>query len=444
MPVFQPLWKQLSLRGLVAQTARVQASTNITGVYTGVDPTANSLHLGNLVAFMPLFHAYLNGFPSFALVGDATAQLGDPTGRTESRTRLSKRVFSENTSALVNQLSFLSQRVVSYARYCDYSTTDTPDERNWHIVQNSSWYSGMGLLDFLNKIGSTARVNQMLARDSVSSRLRSPTGLSFSEFTYQLLQAYDFYYLATHSNVNLQIGGNDQWGNVTAGVDFVHRKLGDNKAFALTTPLLTTSNGVKFGKSTGNAVWIDKTKTDAYALYQFFVSLPDKMIPILLKQLTFLSVERIGELEQQHSRKPEDRLLHRALASHVVYFLHGKDAVDTAIKVSNILYASKRNAQGFYWPPEPDYGNHSLKDLLQKTSAFVKIPRAIQSLPVCRLLRECGLFNSRKEASDCIENGKVMLGNEILKDSNLITNFPPESLVCLRFGKKAYALYFAE
>ncbi|KAI8994534.1 tyrosyl-tRNA synthetase, partial [Pilobolus umbonatus] len=260
----------------------VKRTETPTAIYCGVDPTAKSLHLGNLVTLMGLLHFHVRGHQTIALVGGATGSIGDPSGRKSERIPLSEEVLKMNVAGIENQIHRFFKNGASYAARRGFRSADHLPPK---VLNNYSWFSSMTALDFLSSIGKYARVNTMLAKESVKSRMDTTSGISFTEFSYQLLQAYDFYYLYTNHNCRIQLGGSDQWGNITAGIDMIYRKRPisdqeeepankdsiEDKAFGITIPLLLTSTGEKFGKSAGNAIWLDEKMTSVYDFYQVFL-----------------------------------------------------------------------------------------------------------------------------------------------------------------------------
>lgn len=408
----------------------------------GADPTAASLHVGNLVALMPLVHFFLNGFPVFTVIGDATAQLGDPSGRSTSRKQMAETTRTANSNSIHNQLKDLSSSILSYAQDCNYPFSQMPSSSQWSIVRNSSWYENLKLLKFLSSVGPHVRVSQMLARDSVTTRLQSPSGLSFAELTYQLLQAYDYSYLYENHSVNLQIGGSDQWGNITAGTDLVRRTHPNANVYALTTPLLTSSSGQKLGKSAGNAIWLDPKLTDSYSLYQYFISAPDDLACKCLDMLTLLPLEQLEQIKAEHEKDPSQRIVHKYLASNVVRMVHGKKALELAQIQTKLLHGAHQAPFGFY-SEAPQQGDSfpslpEIRALFKDCKFYRTIDSSIKDQPFSRLLRTLQIYTSRKEATEHILSGAVSLGHKPILDSNY--KFPDNSLFVLRAGKRTFVL----
>lgn len=306
-----------------------QLQKEMTSAYIGFDPTAASLHIGNLATIMLLVHFQRAGHKPFALVGGATGMIGDPSGRSTERDYLSEETLRRNQEGIRAQLS----------RFLDFNSGANAAE----MVNNYDWFKEMTFLDFLREAGQHITVNYMVAKDSVKKRLE--TGLSFMEFSYQLLQGYDFYWLYKNKNVRLQMGGSDQWGNITTGTELIRRKESgqidlqeEHQAFALTTPLITKADGTKFGKSAGGNVWLDPAMTSPYQFYQFWLNATDADCPRLIRVFTLLSKEEIEELERQHNEAPHLRLLQKAIAKDVTTRVHSQAGYDLAVKASEVLF----------------------------------------------------------------------------------------------------------
>ncbi|QJW90935.1 tyrosine--tRNA ligase [Spirosoma taeanense] len=301
-----------------------QLQKEMTAGYIGFDPTAASLHIGNLAAIMLLVHLQRAGHKPFALVGGATGMIGDPSGRSTERDYLSEETLRRNQEGIRAQLS----------RFLDFESGGNAAE----MVNNYDWFKEMTFLDFLREAGQHITVNYMVAKDSVKKRLE--TGLSFMEFSYQLLQGYDFYWLYRNKGVRLQMGGSDQWGNITTGTELIRRKEGreEYQAYALTTPLITKADGTKFGKSAGGNVWLDPAMTSPYQFYQFWLNATDDDCPRLIRVFTLLSREEIEELERQHAEAPHLRILQKAIAQDVTIRVHSQAGYDLAVKASEVLF----------------------------------------------------------------------------------------------------------
>ena len=305
-----------------------QLLKEMTGGYIGFDPTAASLHIGNLATIMLLKHFQLAGHKPFALVGGATGMIGDPSGKAAERDFLSEETLRANQESIKNQL----------AQFLDFDCGANAAE----IVNNYDWFKDFSFLGFLREAGKHLTVNYMMAKDSVKKRLE--TGISFTEFSYQLLQGYDFYWLYKHRNVRLQMGGSDQWGNITTGTELIRRKESNNddtaqdRAYALTTPLVTKADGTKFGKSETGNVWLDAGMTSPYQFYQFWLNASDADCGRLLRVFTLLSKSQIEDLEHQHAQAPHLRLMQKTLAQDVTTRVHSAEAYQMAMRASEVLY----------------------------------------------------------------------------------------------------------
>ena len=318
---------ELKWRGAVNQVSDEENLSKLldeksVGVYCGTDPTGDSLHVGHLIPFMMLKRFQLAGHRAFILIGGGTGSIGDPSGRSTERTLQTMEQVHHNEKALTSQMKKLF------------------GEDNITIVNNYDWLSKISLLDFLRDYGKLFNINTMLNKEVVASRLE--VGISFTEFTYQILQAVDFHHLLLENDVQLQIGGADQWGNITAGIDLIHKMEGsDTQAFALTIPLMLKADGTKFGKSAGGAVWLDPEKTTPYEFYQFWLNQDDRDVVKYLKYFTFLGKEEIEELAKKVETEPEKREAQRRLAEEVTEFVHGKEAVRQAEHISKALFSGE-------------------------------------------------------------------------------------------------------
>ena len=288
--------------------------------YIGFDPTADSLHIGSLVQIMTLVHFQRAGHKPIALVGGATGMVGDPSGKSQERNLLDKATLDHNVACVREQL----------ARFLDFEGDNAAE-----LVNNFDWFENMSFLDFIRDVGKHISVNYMMSKDSVKSRLE--TGMSFTEFSYQLVQGYDFYYLNKHKNCILQLGGSDQWGNIVTGTELIRRK-GDSEAYAVTTPLIKKSDGTKFGKTEGGNVWLSKEKTSPYKFYQYWLNASDEDAATYIRIFTLLNAEEIQALETSHNENPHVRLLQKALAEDVTRRVHGEEDLMAAINASAILF----------------------------------------------------------------------------------------------------------
>ena len=316
--------EELKWRGMFNQdtpgTEELLLKEMVTG-YIGFDPTADSLHIGNLVPIMLLSHLQRSGHKPLVLVGGATGMVGDPSGKKSERKLLDVETIDHNLKAQQQQLE----------KFLDFKNGINKAE----VVNNFDWFKDLGFLEFIRDVGKHISISYMLAKDSVKTRLES--GLSFTEFSYQLVQGYDFYYLYMNRNCKLQMGGSDQWGNITTGTELIRRMEG-GQAFALTANLITKSDGSKFGKSEGGNVWLDREKTSPYKFYQFWLNADDKDAESYIKIFTFLDRERINDLIEQHREAPHARILQRTLAEEVTKMVHGEQELQNAIDASQIMF----------------------------------------------------------------------------------------------------------
>lgn len=288
--------------------------------YIGFDPTADSLHVGHLVQIMTLVHFQKAGHKPFALVGGATGMVGDPSGKSQERNLLDEETLNHNVACVQKQLE----------KFLDFSGENAAE-----MVNNYDWFKNFSFLEFIRDVGKHLSVNYMMAKDSVKSRLE--TGMSFTEFSYQLVQGYDFYYLNQHKNCIIQLGGSDQWGNIVTGTELIRRK-GGGEAYAVTTPLIKKADGTKFGKTEGGSVWLDPEKTSAYEFYQFWLNASDADATNYIRIFTLKTKEEIELIEKEHAEAPHTRALQKAIAEEVTVRVHGEEALKTAIAASNILF----------------------------------------------------------------------------------------------------------
>jgi len=424
------LIEDLQWRGLLADctdldglTQRLATGSPIT-VYCGFDPTGDSLHVGHLMGQLTLARFQRAGHHAIALAGGATGMVGDPSGRSSERNLLTREQLDHNIACIKAQLS----------RLLDFTATANPAR----LVDNADWIAPFSFLEFLRDVGKHFSLNVMLAKDSVKSRMEGDSGISYTEFSYQLLQAYDFCHLRKTFNCELQIGGSDQWGNLTAGTDLIRKKLGaDTTAWGWTFPLITKSDGTKFGKTASGAVWLDPQKTSPYKLYQFFVNTEDAKICEYLRKFTFLSREEIEPLEAAHAANPGAREAHRALAREVTRLVHGQAALDAALKASQILFGAEIGDT-----PEAVFqdvvGEIPTKDLER-----AKLDGA--GTPLVELIVHAGLSPSKGQARKDVEGGGIYVNNvkadaaqpqRALTTADLLFG----KYLLLRKGKRTYAV----
>jgi len=385
---------ELQWRGLLAdctdpQELAKRVSSGPITVYCGFDPTADSLHVGNLVPLLALRRFQLLGHHPLPLAGGATGSIGDPSGRTQERQLLTKEVLAGNIAKVKQQLG----------RLLDFDSPANPAR----LLDNSTWTAPVSYLDFLRDIGKHFSVNQMVAKESVRARMEDrEAGISYTEFSYMLLQAFDFYVLCRDYQCELQIGGSDQWGNITAGIDLTRKKLG-RAVYGLTLPLITNADGTKFGKTAAGAVWLDPARTSVYRFYQYWIRTDDRDVVRYLKYFTFLGRDEIAALEQQHAGNPGARAAHKALARAVTDLIHGADATAEAVRASEILFGG--DLAGI---SEATF-NEIVGEVPTKEIGKGELSGA--GKPLVELLVHSGLCPSKGQARKDIEGGGAYVNN---------------------------------
>jgi len=397
----------------------------VTPAYIGFDPTADSLHIGNLVQIMILVHFQNCGHKPLALVGGATGMVGDPSGKSAERNLLDEKTLQHNLASVKRQLE----------KFLDFEGENAAE-----VVNNYDWFKDFSFLEFIRDVGKHITVNYMMAKDSVKSRLDS--GLSFTEFSYQLVQGYDFYHLWKHKNVKLQLGGSDQWGNIVTGTELIRRK-GQGEAFALTTPLITKADGSKFGKSEGGNVWLDAEKTSPFKFYQYWINASDADVENYIKIFSIRSKEEILELIEQHKEAPHMRLLQRTLAEEITQRVHSKADLETAQKATNILFG-KSTFEDIKNLDEKTF-NEVFDGLPTAEIAFGKLDKGIDIIDA--LVAESEFLKSNGEAiralkQNAVAVNKVKVQKEFkLTEKDLING----KYILLNKGKKnTYVLRFVK
>ncbi|MXO06530.1 tyrosine--tRNA ligase [Flavobacterium sp. HBTb2-11-1] len=422
------LVEELKWRGLYHDSmpgTEEQLLKEATTAYIGFDPTADSLHIGSMVQIILLVHLKNFGHRPIALVGGATGMIGDPSGKSDERNLLDEEALAKNVAGIKSVLS----------RFLDFNST----EANAPVmVNNYDWMKEFSFIDFAREVGKRITVNYMMAKDSVKKRFSGEgEGMSFTEFTYQLIQGYDFYHLYKNNNCILQMGGSDQWGNITTGTELVRRMGGENaKAYALTTPLITKADGSKFGKSEGGNVWLDADKTSVYKFYQFWVNTTDADAEKYIKIFTFLDKDTIDALIEEHKTAPHLRVLQKKLAEEITVFVHNKEELEKAIQASNILF-----------------GNSTAEDLKKLDEAtflevFDGVPQAEiakadleNGLDIITVLNEkTGFFKSNGEARRALTANSISVNREKIKEDFVLTanDLINNQFVLLQSGKKNY------
>ena len=414
--------EELNWRGMIHDImpgTREQFEKEMTAAYIGFDPTADSLHIGNLVQIMILVHLQKSGHKPFVLVGGATGMVGDPSGKSQERNLLNEKTLNRNLIAVQKQLE----------QFLDFDC----GKNSAVVVNNYDWFKEFSFLEFIRDIGKHMSVNYMMAKDSVKSRLE--TGMSFTEFSYQLVQGYDFYWLWKNKNCKVQLGGSDQWGNIVSGTELIRRK-GGGKAFAVTTPLIQKADGGKFGKTESGNIWLDKSKTSAYKFYQFWLNSSDEDAKNYIKIFTLKSEEEIKKIIEEHDKNPHLRLLQKSIAEEVTTRVHSKEDLEMAIKASGILFG-RSTAE-------------DLKSLDEETflSVFEGVPqfevnKSDLSAGILDLLAEkTQVFVSKGEARRMIQSNAVSINKEkITEDFQLSENdLLNRKYILAQKGKKNYFL----
>lgn len=395
------LIEELRWRGMLQDImpgTEQQLDKEMTHAYIGFDPTADSLHIGSLVPILLLVHLQKAGHKPIALVGGATGMVGDPSGKSEERNLLSEEVLRHNQEGVRKQLM----------QYLDF---DTSKPNYAEMVNNYDWFKGIGFLEFIRDAGKHITVNYMMAKDSVKKRLESEVGMSFTEFTYQLIQGYDFYWLYKHKNCKLQMGGSDQWGNIVTGTELIRRKDG-GEAFAFTCPLIKKADGGKFGKTEKGNIWLDPGKTTPYQFYQFWLNASDDDAEQWIRIFTFLPKEEIESLLAEHKKDPAKRALQRKLAEEVTAFVHGREELNKAIETTQKLF-SNQNASAESLSIEDLEG---MEGIIK--SDFTK-EKIVTGIDIVSFLAETNIFPSKGEARKMVQGGGVSINRKKVEDIQL-------------------------
>lgn len=400
-----------------------QLAKEMTSGYIGFDPTSDSLHIGSLVPILLLVHLQKAGHKPFALVGGATGMVGDPSGKSEERNLLSEDILNHNLAAVKKQL----------AKFLDFN----PDRPNRaEMVNNYDWFRDMSFLTFIRDVGKHITVNYMSSKDSVKRRLDGENGMSFTEFTYQLVQGYDFYWLYANKNCKLQMGGSDQWGNITTGTELIRRKTGgEGEAFAFTCPLLTKSDGGKFGKTEKGNIWLDPEKTTPYQFYQFWLNAADTDAEKWIRIFTFLTQVEVTSLQDQHRLHPEARLLQKTLAQHVTVFVHGQEGYEKALADTEKIFANQS-------APAESLSEEDLQSMEGIARFDFPAARLHQGIDVVSFIAETGITASKGEARKLIQGGGISINRkkmdvqQVINQSWLLHN----KFILAQKGKKNYYL----
>ena len=426
--------KELEWRGMIHDmipgTEEALQKGMVSG-YVGIDPTADSLHIGHLVGIMMLRHLQRSGHRPIALIGGATGMIGDPSGKSKERNLLDEETLKHNQACIKKQLE----------KFLDF---DSDAENAAVLVNNYDWMKDYSFLDFIRDVGKHITVNYMMAKESVKKRLEANAieGLSFTEFSYQLLQGYDYLHLYQTENVRLQLGGSDQWGNITTGVELIRRVLGVSDALAVTCPLITKADGGKFGKSESGNVWLDRRYTTPYKFYQFWFNVSDEDAKKYIRIFTDLTKEEIEALEMEHDKAPHERILQRRLAEEITVMVHSREDYDTAVRASEILFGNATK--------------ETLSSIDEETflSVFDGVPMAEVSKSdldgttglLDLLVSKCGLFKSNGELRKLIQSGGISINKEKVSDPQYMptaADLVEGSYMLIQKGKKNYFLVHA-
>ena len=410
------LLEELKYRDLVYQQTDEEGikkllETESASIYCGTDPTGDSLHVGHLLPFLTLKRFAKYGHKPVVLVGGGTGIIGDPSGRSEERQLQSLETIAENAKKLESQLRNIFR-----------------GDENIEFVNNGDWLGKMSMIEFLRDYGKLINVNYMLAKDSVSSRLEN--GLSFTEFSYTLLQGIDYAYLNEHHGVKMQLGGSDQWGNITTGLEIIRKLRGDVEAYGFTIPLMLKSDGTKFGKSTGGAVWLDPEKTTPYEFYQFWFNTADNDTISAIKKFTFLEKEEIEKLEESLAKEPHLRLAQKALAEELVKIVHGEAALESALNITKALFSG-------------NIKELTLDELKVAVKGMPKAQLPKEDINIVDFLVESGVVTSKRQAREDVNNGAISINGDKVTDLAFTVDSSSrleDSFTVVRRGKKNYKL----
>lgn len=398
-----------------------QLNKELTTGYVGFDPTADSLHIGSLVPILLLVHLQRAGHKPVALVGGATGMVGDPSGKSEERNLLDEAAILHNAACVKRQLE----------KFLDF---DSSRPNAAEMVNNIDWFREMKFLYFIRDIGKHITVNYMMAKDSVKNRLAGDAGISFTEFTYQLIQGYDFYWLHRNKNCQLQMGGSDQWGNMVTGTELIRRKSG-KEAFAFTCPLITKADGGKFGKTEKGNIWLDPARTSPYQFYQFWLNASDEDAMKWIRIFTFRTRQDIESIEQAHQVNPAERKLQKALAEDLTVFVHGREELEKAIATTEKLFSADTPAESM--------SEEELSSIEGIVKTEIAIDKIREQMDVIGFLTDTGIFPSKGEARKMIQNGGVSInrkkvtGAEVKVGEDMLLH---GTFLLVQKGKKNYYL----
>ena len=424
------LIEELRWRGMVQDImpgTEEQLNKEMTSAYIGFDPTSDSLHIGSLVPILLLVHLQKAGHKPFALVGGATGMVGDPSGKSEERNLLSEDILLHNQAGVKKQLE----------RFLDF---DASKPNAAEMVNNYDWFKEIDFLGFIRDVGKHITVNYMMGKDSVKKRIEGESGISFTEFTYQLIQGYDFYWLYKNKNCKLQMGGSDQWGNITTGTELIRRKAG-GEAFAFTCPLVTKADGGKFGKTEKGNIWLDAKKTSPYQFYQFWLNASDEDAKKWIKLFTLLSKETIEALITEHDAAPHQRSLQKKLAEELSVFVHSREDYEFAVKASEILFSNDTAAV------LQSLNEEQLLQVLEGVPTVnISKEQLAEGYDLISFLADTQIFPSKGEAKKMLQAGglainKVKVGMD--KTSLILEDLLQSKYVLIQKGKKNYYLVIA-
>ncbi|AHZ99576.1 MULTISPECIES: tyrosine--tRNA ligase [Staphylococcus] len=410
------LIEDLKWRGLIYQQTDEQGIEDLLNkeqvtLYCGADPTADSLHIGHLLPFLTLRRFQEHGHRPIVLIGGGTGMIGDPSGKSEERVLQTEEQVDKNIEGISKQM---------------HNIFEFGTDHGAVLVNNRDWLGQISLISFLRDYGKHVGVNYMLGKDSIQSRLEH--GISYTEFTYTILQAIDFGHLNRELNCKIQVGGSDQWGNITSGIELMRRMYGQTDAYGLTIPLVTKSDGKKFGKSESGAVWLDAEKTSPYEFYQFWINQSDEDVIKFLKYFTFLGKEEVDRLEQSKNEAPHLREAQKTLAEEVTKFIHGEDALNDAIRISQALFSG-------------DLKSLSAKELKDGFKDVPQVTLSNDTTNIVEVLIETGISPSKRQAREDVNNGAIYINGERQQDVNYA--LAPEDKIdgeftIIRRGKKKY------
>lgn len=419
------LLEELRWRGMIQDImpgTEDQLAREMTSGYVGFDPTADSLHIGSLVPILLLVHLQRAGHKPIALIGGATGMVGDPSGKSEERNLLDESTLEKNIQGVRAQLE----------KFLDFSP-DIPNRAE--LVNNYDWFKNIGFIDFLRDAGKHITVNYMMAKDSVKKRLEGDTGISYTEFAYQLMQGYDFYWLYQHKNCKLQMGGSDQWGNMTTGTELIRRKAG-GQAFVFTTPLVTKADGSKFGKTESGNIWLSAEKTSPYHFYQFWLNASDEDAGRWIRLFTFLDQPTIQQLEQAHQKDPAGRVLQKELARCLTEYVHGSEALEAAKLTTEKLFA-QQNA------PIESMSRADLLAIEGVVNCPIDRTTLENGIDVVSFLATTGILPSKGEARKLVQAGGISINRQKIDQTDIQINtrlLLHQEFILVQRGKKTYYL----